>query len=232
MVLKQNDGLSAISAKALNRVFALVNEPLGGPADSTAGNLPYTKAIAKNTNAWTVQPGSPIELTAFTADYTPGGSRVPGYWDAGRAAKPCLAKKRIAIALELGPPGELFSVALDGIVRANFDDTDFPFASLITDASGTDYQTKITSSPAMGFAMILRKLDATNAILRLGNVAAHRLGVTIAALVPSAEADVTANISGGATETVKAYTTVSTIPSATPILLLPVDGTFYAVKVC
>ena len=255
-MLKQNDGLGAISARKMNRVFALDSQDLGGAGDGRKGQLPYTKAIAKNDTAWTLEPGAPVELTAFVADYSPGGGRVPGYYTAGAAAKPYLTRKRIGIVLEQAEPGQLFSIAIDGIVRANFDNSNGQFASLISDASGTDYQKKITSSPAMGFALILDRIasgsafvgsafvgsafvggGAGSALIRFGMCQAHRTGTAtsiITASVPTApmEFDVAADIIGGGTESVKAYTVVSNIANGSKLVLMPCSGIFLALKVC
>lgn len=236
--LQPGQGLEAISSRRLNRAFDRTSDSLESGSRRPPKPLPYTKAIAKNNAAFTVKPGAPVEITTFTMDESPEqAGRVPGFWGAAKAAKPCLARKRIAIALEEAAPGDLFDCAIDGIVRANFDDTNWPFASLITDASGTDYQSKITSSPAMGFAMILVKLDSTSALIRFGNCQAARLGITIGAMTLSTSAapveyDVTAYIAGGGTETVKAFTTVSNITATTKILLEPLDGLFHAIEMC
>ena len=236
--LQAGSTLADISARKLQRAFDRTADNLDDGRKGGGKPLPYTKAIAKNNASFAVTPGSPIEITTFTMDASPEkAGRVPGYWGAAKAAKPYLVHKRIAIALEDAEPGDLFECAIDGIVRANFDNTDFPFASLLTDASGTDYQSKITSSPAMGFAMILRKLDSTSALIRFGMCQAHRTGTatsTITASSPTSptEVDVAADVFGGGTETVKAYTTVSNIASGSKLLLEPCNGTFLALRMC
>jgi hypothetical protein len=236
--VQSGQGLEAISARKLNRAFDRTSDMFDDGKRRNGRPLPYTKAIAKNTATFAIVPGAPVEITTYTPDSAPEqGGRVPGFWTADRAVKPCTAKKRIAIALEFAEPDELFEIAIDGVVRANFDNTDFPFASLISDASGTDYQSKITSSPAMGFAMILVKIDSTSALIRFGACSAIRNGTTIGGITASSptsptEVDVLADIAGGGTETVKAFTVVSNIAATTKIVLLPVDGTFQAMKVC
>ena len=236
--LQAGSTLADISARKLQRAFDRTSDEIYDGPKKGGKPLPYTKAIAKNNAAYAVTPGSPLEITTFTMDADPEkAGRVPGYWGAAKAAKPYLAQKRIVIALEDAEPGELFECAIDGIVRANFDDTNFPFASLLTDASGADYQSKITSSPAMGFAMILRKLDATSALIRFGMCQAHRTGTatsTITASSPTSptEVDVAADVFGGGTETVKAYTTVTNIAIGSKLLLEPCNGTFLALRMC
>ena len=236
--VQPGQGLESISARKLNRAFDRTSDAFDDGRRRPGKPLPYTKAIAKNTESYTITPGSPIEITTYTVDSAPEqGGKVPGFWNAGKAVKPCTAKKRIAIALESAAPNELFEIAIDGVVRANFDNTNFPFASLISDASGTDYQTKITSSAAMGFAMILVKIDSTSALIRFGACSAIRNGTTIGAMTASSptsptEYDVLADVAGGGTETVKAFTTVSNIAASTKIMLFPCDGTFLATKNC
>jgi hypothetical protein len=239
--LQAGSTLANISARRLQRAFDRTSDELYDGPKNGKKPLPYTKAIARNVTGFTVVPGSPIEISEFTVDSAPEkAGRVPGYWaSASRAAKPYLVRKRIAIALEEAANGELFECAIDGIVRANFDNTNFPFASLISDASGTDYQSKITSSPAMGFALILTKLDdGAAALIRFGGCHSDiRTGTAttlIAASDPTnpTEFTVLADKIGGGTESVKAYSTVVNIATDSKLLLLPSAGTFLAVKTC
>ncbi|MEQ1828523.1 MAG: hypothetical protein ABL921_21350 [Pirellula sp.] len=252
--LKAGDGLSAISASALQRAF---DATASGRLDARPGNdpkrLPYTKAVGKNETGYAIKPGAPILLGEFIPDDEDAAfsGRIPGYFKCWPAFLPLTAANRseiagnlcdanrVAIALEAAEDDALFDIAIDGVVQASFDTTNAgPYASLLSNASGTTYRDKIGANTIAGFARIITRLDAkATALIQFGVSAETPIFIrTIGAIAAGASgsAYLQLPISTGwepSAITVPVWAFPTGIPAEVDGIALPIDRRWAAFEV-